>query len=271
MMTSHYHNTSFGWIGSVILHGVMGIILFFSYFHPTLPQTKYIEISLGTMGGGSGNLPKFSLPTQAEPDITTEEKTSTVNNPVALPGRTYFPLTEDVIHLPTTKKSVNSDPNAPITLSNKITTGRDERRSSSFYSSSPGKKEGPTGSYSGSENGTGVVPGSGGEGKGGYGSGDGIGDNVSFGIRWANGINRRMTVGDIPTYPSGVNTGAQIKLRVVVLPNGTVKTATPLQKGDTRLENAALAKVKFWQFEPLQSAQPQLEQVCNITFNFKLK
>jgi TonB family protein len=72
-------------------------------------------------------------------------------------------------------------------------------------------------------------------------------------------------------YPAGVNISAQIKLKVRVQPDGIVRSVAPAQKGDTRLENAAISKVKLWKFEPLLSSQAQMEQECSITFNFTLK
>jgi TonB family protein len=50
-----------------------------------------------------------------------------------------------------------------------------------------------------------------------------------------------------------------------------VKSLNPIQKANERLEEAALEKVRFWRFEPLSSTQPQVDQTCTITFNFKLK
>jgi outer membrane biosynthesis protein TonB len=270
-MTQQYHTTSLGWVFSILLHTGIGVLLFYSYFVPKQPTTQFIEINLGSIPGGDGSLPKFVLPAKSSSDVSSEERSTEMNNPTELPKRTYFPLNEDVIHLPTTKKSVSADPSTPLTLSSKPLPKIDEQRSNNFTSSSTGKKEGAVGSYNSTTNGNAVVPGRGGDGKGGFGSGDGIGDNVSFGFQWSNGGNRKLVSGDMPVYPSGVDVAAQIKLRVVVSSDGSVRSATPAQKGDTRLENAAISKVKLWKFESLLNAQSQIEQVCTITFNFTLK
>jgi hypothetical protein len=37
------------------------------------------------------------------------------------------------------------------------------------------------------------------------------------------------------------------------------------------LENAAIKEVRAWKFQSLQYTQPALDQVCTITFNFKVK
>jgi TonB family protein len=270
MKSGHYH-TSLGWITSFCLHALLGVFLFLYHFYPTIPSTKYIEISLGTLSGGEGGLPKFAIPQQGNPETDDAEVTTNLNNPIALQERKYFSLNEEIIRLPSTKKTINADATMPLTLSNKTVPDRDEKRSSNFFSTSTEKKGSPSGSVSGNANNNGIAPGNGGTGKGGFGSGDGVGEGVSYGVQWMNGISRRRTGGEVPMYPPDVNMSAQIKLRVVVLPNGNVKSATPLQKGNTRLENAAMNKVKFWRFEPLLSAQPQVEQICDITFNFELK
>ena len=77
--------------------------------------------------------------------------------------------------------------------------------------------------------------------------------------------------GKLPDYPAGVNLEAQIKIRAVVLPDGRVKSVQPIQKANTRLEEAALKEVRFWKFDPLSSTISQIDQTCTITFNFLLR
>lgn len=269
-MASNPHSTSFGWIGSVLLHAAVAAILYHTMVHPKPAPTKFIEITLGSLPGGQGSLPQFKLPQHSEA-VGAAPVDANVNNPVTMPSRTFTFGTDDVIRLPATKKSVNVDPNAPLTMSGKISPSRDENRTSSYYAPTPGRKEGPMGIQSGGNDGNGLTPGRGGSGKGGFGSGDGVGDNVSFGVQWANGVNRKLLSGEAPGFPAGVNVAAQIKLRVFVMADGTVRSAAPAQKGDTRLENAAINKVKLWKFEPLPGGQTQAEQACTITFNFLLK
>ncbi len=270
-MSSRYHSTSFGWIGSIVLHAIVAVALYYSVVQPKQITAKYIEITLGSLPGGQGSLTKFTLPNQSDVHAGIEQTSENLNNPVTLPTRTLTFGTDDIIRLPATKKSVNVDPSAPLSMTNKISPSRDDKRTSSYYTPTPGRKEGPMGIQSGGNSGTGITPGNGGNGKGGFGSGDGIGDNVSFGVQWVNGPNRKLISGDAPVYPSGVNISAQIKLRVFVLADGSVRSATPAQKGDTRLENSAINKVKLWRFEPLPGGQSQTEQTCTIIFNFTLK
>jgi hypothetical protein len=100
---------------------------------------------------------------------------------------------------------------------------------------------------------------------------DGIGADISYSLQWSGGGFRKLLRGDLPAYPEGVNVEAQIKIQAVIMPNGSVKSLQPMQKGNTKLENAAMEKVCFWKFEPLKSTMIQMEQTCVITFNFKLQ
>jgi TonB family protein len=72
-------------------------------------------------------------------------------------------------------------------------------------------------------------------------------------------------------YPKGVNIEAQIRLEAQVMPDGRIRAVRPVQKGNTALEEAAIAKVRHWIFEPLALSIPQRDQNCVITFNFVLQ
>lgn len=97
----------------------------------------------------------------------------------------------------------------------------------------------------------------------GPGKGEGFGD-----IEWGGGGNRVVLNKKIPTFPSGVNTSAQIKIRFTVRPDGTVSTMVPLQKADPRLEKAAMDALRQWRFNPLKD---DVEMVGIIPFTFRLR
>ena len=113
----------------------------------------------------------------------------------------------------------------------------------------------------------GTIPYGLGSGSGGGGNGEG-GDG--FAVQWLQGNVRRKLAGDLPKYPPGTNVEAQVRIKTVVLPDGTVRSVQPAQKGDNVLENAAMREVKFWRFEPLPAGVPQVEQTCIVSFLFKL-
>jgi TonB family protein len=59
-----------------------------------------------------------------------------------------------------------------------------------------------------------------------------------------------------------------IRLKFWVLPDGTVADVVPLQRGDVRLERAAIEYLKNWRFTPVPRDQPQVWGILPITYTF---
>ncbi len=97
--------------------------------------------------------------------------------------------------------------------------------------------------------------------------------NGSFGddIDWGGQGQRKIYSYIIPPYPAGVDKEIDIRLKFVIMPDGTVGTIIPLTKADTRLETAAINSLKQWRFEPLNSYQKQVPQTAVIVFPFRLQ
>ncbi|MCX6148387.1 MAG: TonB family protein [Candidatus Kapabacteria bacterium] len=95
----------------------------------------------------------------------------------------------------------------------------------------------------------------------GKGAGDGFGD-----INWGGGGNRIVQHKELPKFPKNVNNSAQIVLRFKVLPDGTVSSIVPTQKGDPALELAAVNALKKWRFNPLKDDSPIMIGTIPITF-----
>ena len=75
----------------------------------------------------------------------------------------------------------------------------------------------------------------------------------------------------VPAFPEGVHQEAAVRIRFTVLPDGSVGSAVLQQKGEPRLEKAALDAFRQWRFNPLPpSAGDRLEQGV-ITFRFLLQ
>ncbi len=106
-----------------------------------------------------------------------------------------------------------------------------------------------------------------GTGLGTRGSGPGLGEGFGD-IDWGGGGNRVVISKKIPTFPPGVNTSAQIKIRFTVRPDGTVSQMVPLQKADPRLERAAMDALRQWRFNPLNE---DIDMVGIIPFTFRLR
>lgn len=105
-----------------------------------------------------------------------------------------------------------------------------------------------------------------GEGLGRFGSGAGRGQGYS--LDWGGGGNRVVLHKELPKYPAGITTSAQIKMRFTVLPNGSVGLILPMQKGEPALERAAMEALRRWQFNPLNDGK---EMMGFITFTFRIQ
>ncbi len=98
--------------------------------------------------------------------------------------------------------------------------------------------------------------------------GDGKGSGYGYSLQWGSGGNRIVLHKELPEYPPGVRTAAQIRLRFTVKPDGSIGMIIPLQKGDPALEQAAMRALRRWKFNPLDS---NITMVGIITFTFTLE
>lgn len=268
--------TVVAWIGSIAFHLVAAAVFFFVHLsQPDPQQQEFVEF---TFGGGVassfGPMPKGDvlpegtppLPAQGVTPATGEEGKVPEGVGVDVPVRQNIAPTEEVVNMPATKKMSANDSPAPTLGGTKgVADAQREPAPSSSTLGFPEGKEGVTGKP-GIPGGSDVAPPFNAGGVGGS-----IESNVSYDVKWVGGGRRDLVSGSLPKYPAGVNVNAQIRLRVVVQPRGTIKAIQPLRKGDTRLENAAIREVRSWRFQSLQRAQPALDQICTITFNFKVK
>lgn len=256
--TSREYQT--GWTISIILHALLAVLMMFLTVRQYIPEPQFVEMTWGMLTSRNSPIPEIPSAERATRQSSVTQ--GSTNESMNLPSRKFLDLPDEVISLRDRKKAVTAE--NPIASSRAGKISANEQRSP-IVSSGQSANENVAGKTTSRSNAQVTVP---------FGSGTdagGLGENISMVVQWAGGGSRKLLVGDMPTYPSGVNISAQIKLKVTVLPDGSVKSAAPAQKGDTRLENAAIAKVKLWQFEPLLSAQPQVEQLCTVTFNFLLK
>ena len=249
------------WVGSILFHIIVAVILFFTSTAGSLPEVQFVEMTWGASSASLATVPTPAIETGAPAPGSTQPPAG-ADNTVDLPVRSNIASPEEVLNIPATKKTdVNEGPSsAPA----RMKTSTADTREPSVAATKLGSKEDLVGKTSAPASQVSAPAGSGT-------IGSSLGEDVSYAIQWSGGGERQLLKGDLPKYPAGVNLNAQIRLRVVVQPRGTIKAAQPLQKGDTRLENAALKEVRSWRFESLQQGQPALGQVCTITFNFKLK
>lgn len=247
-----------GWIASVIFHAAVIIALFFVHLRTQMDMPEFVDMSWGAPASASGAL---NVSARALAASQPRAARSQEEDNIELPKRSPSMFPEEAINMSSSKKTVNPDALPNYMPSNKM-SGAEQKSSASLPESQGRDVKAPA---AGREGGAGVASP--------YGAGTGTsgGQGVSYGIQWSGGGTRRLESGRLPSYPPGVNREAQIKLKLVVSPSGAVKSAQPLQKGETRLENAALKAVQLWKFDPLQSSQPSVDQTCIVTFNFRLK
>ncbi len=75
----------------------------------------------------------------------------------------------------------------------------------------------------------------------------------------------------IPEYPPGLQQEAVVRVRFLVLPDGSVGSMVPVLKGDPTLERVTLEALRQWRFNPLPAHAPQIEVTGIITFRYLLR
>jgi outer membrane biosynthesis protein TonB len=250
------------WAGSLIFHLLIAILLFFTYTAGKLPDVQFVEMTWGMASSTANDFPQAALESAAASE-GNEKISAEASSMVELPSRKNLEMPEEIINVPQRQKLGPNESPIPSTRATKQSVS-DNREPVAKIAGSE-RKEKTAGLTSADKSTNVTAPYTAGSGGG------SIGKNISFAIQWKGGGTRELLHGDLPKYPPGINIEAQIKLKVIVTPAGLVKSAQPVQKGNTRLENVSLKEIRLWKFDPLQSAQPQVDQECRITFNFKLK
>ena len=249
-----------GLIGSIIVHLVIGVVLFFWRLDFTLTEPEFIEVSWGSVANVPAAMPARVSPSGTDggaAPATLLKKGATLD----LPER-QFRADDELIHVPIGKKlEVDERPAATRAAVAENPKGMKDRAAgvglgAKERSATPGRGE------SVGELATPMQAGH---------TGSDVGASVSVSMQWSDGGTRKKISGALPVYPEGVNVEAQIKIELTVLPDGSVKSLKPAQKGNTRLEEAAMKEVRFWKFEQLRKSSPQRDQTGVVTFNFQLR
>lgn len=247
-----------GWVGSLIFHLVLAIVLFVIRVDETRTEPEFVEMSWGKLSNVTVSAAPSSPPSSAAVPVKRKERVQKV--PVNLPERTPG-FDEKDPPLPPTRKSLVEEEYSPAGA----TRSSDAARGKSAAGSGLGTEEKRLAMNGKGESGKAPGPSlTGGEGTD-------VGKSVGYSMQWGDGGTRRLLSGELPQYPEGVSVEAQIRLEAVVTPGGKVRTIRPVQKGNKKLEDAALNQVRNWLFEPLAPGVRQADQLCVITFNFVLR
>lgn len=248
-----------GWIGSVIFHLIVGLLFFFWNLDVTVTEPEFIEVSWGSVANISTSMP--ARPSLAGTEGSVSAPLIKQNRAMDLPERT-FNNGNEVIHVPVGKKlDVDERPAA-----NRVAVAENSKSKKDRVGGiGLGSKEKFTTPGRGESAGDIADPMATGT------SGADVGKSVSVSMQWSDGGTRKKISGALPVYPEGVNVEAQIKIEIAVQPDGSVKSLKPAQKGNTRLEEAAMKEVRLWKFEALRKSSPQRDQAGLVTFNFQLR
>ncbi len=248
-----------GWIGTIIVHLLLALVLFLWKLDLSASEPEFIEVSWGSVADVATSTP-------ARPSLPGSEGTLTTpllqkSRALDLPER-RFATEDEVLQMPSaTKMAADDQPTKQRSHLAENSRGVKDRGAGL----GAGQKEKFTAPGIG-EN-AGELPDPLGSGV----AGSDVGKSVSVSMQWSDGGTRRKISGALPEYPSGVNVEAQIKIETTVQPDGGVKALRPAQKGNTKLEEAAMKEVRLWKFEPLRKSSPQRDQTCLVIFNFLLR
>lgn len=102
-------------------------------------------------------------------------------------------------------------------------------------------------------------------------TGDQIIGSGGFSFDWGGRGTRKILRWEKPKFPPNVQKEIDIKIKFIILPDGSVVSPVPLIKADTELEDAAIQALKTWKFEPLRPGQVQFEQTVIITIPYRLE
>jgi protein TonB len=279
IITSNYE----GWIASILLHGLLSLIFVlviydnpidiseytdvtFSNYNPIdLPVIEENVLSPAPPSPVIASVPKKSQPTIASTPRTdqTVAKSMAPTRKVDLPTRRMTEHDVDRIPIESQGHLTNSGQKDRISTNREAIHGINDDLSSLddeiFNNVKVGSK--PSDKSVGKKVDAIAVPGQ----KGGD-----VKFDKPYEISWE-GVVRDILYDPLPQYPEGLDKEARIRIKITVLPNGTIGDLIPLQKADATLESVTMKTLKLWRLSPLKPTDPQMNQTAVISFRFVLQ
>ncbi len=260
-----------GWAGSILLHLLLLLIALLSYLPEIVRNTDFVELQWGTIASEptpevrhqESTAPPVAQPARATPTpVRTEPERAQparAERTVELPERRMPDLTDEVLAVPQRGDKLEAASGAAL---QGIPDRSQQERTQEPLALRPG----------GTAPGEKALPSASGAGEGTQGPGTGtVGSDVGYSVQWVGGGLRKRVSGRLPDYPEGTNVRAQVLIRAIVAPDGSVLSVTPVQKANRQLEEAAMSELRIWRFEPLRSHVPQVNQDCMVTFLFTVR
>lgn len=279
IITSKYE----GWIASVLLHGLLSLIFLLVIYDNPIDISEYVDVTFS-------NYSPIDLPVIEEnvlspaPPTPIAASTLPTSQPIVTSApRTSQPIAKSKtptrnVDLPTRKMTEYDENRIPIESQGQLTkSGQDDRINTKretihgvndnlssfddelFSAVKPGSK--PSDISVGKKVDAVAIPGQ----KGGD-----VKFDKPYEISWK-GVVRDILYDPLPTYPEGLDKEASIRIKITVLPNGTIGNLIPIQKADATLESVTMKSLKLWRLSPLKPTDPQLNQTAVITIRFVLE
>jgi len=89
-------------------------------------------------------------------------------------------------------------------------------------------------------------------------------------LSWQKGGGRRKTYGALPTLSGPLAKDVSASFKVMVGPDGKVRSVRLMKGRNAAFERAAMARIKQWKFEPLRASRPS-DQLCMVTLKAKAR
>jgi len=279
IITSNYE----GWIASILLHGLLSLIFVlviydnpidiseytdvtFSNYNPIdLPVIEKNVLSPAPPSPVVASVPKKSQPTIASTPRTDQTVTKSMapTRKVDLPTRRMTEHDVDRILIESQGQLTKSGQKDRISTNREVIHGINDDLSSLddeiFNNVKVGSK--PSDKSVGKKVDAVAVPGQ---------KGDDVKFDKPYEISWE-GVVRDILYDPLPQYPEGIDKEALIRIKITVLPNGTIGDLIPLQKADATLESVTMKTLKLWRLSPLKPTDPQMNQTAVISFRFVLQ
>ena len=268
IITSKYE----GWIASIFLHGLLSLIFLLVIYDNPVDISEYTDVTFS-------NFSPIDLPVIEENVLSPSPPSPVV---VSAP-RISQPIAKSItptrrVDLPTRRMTEHDLNRIPIESQGQLTKlGQKDRINTKretvygindnlsslddeiFSAVKPGSK--PSDKSVGKKVDAIAIPGQ----KGGD-----VKFEKPYEISWE-GVVRDILYDPLPTYPKGLDKEARIKIKITVLPNGTIGNLIPIQKADATLESVTMKSLKLWRLSPLKPTDPQLNQTAIITIRFVLQ
>jgi outer membrane biosynthesis protein TonB len=247
-------------LASLVLHGLLGVLLLkiCVQVHPKAPE--FVELNLGRVT--SAGLSEFVDPVAPHALTPSAPEKALGGTPkrVEIPKRRMIEIEEPAISVSEEERMARKrltreedEKRMPIPEKKRLYL----RKQEAFPAM--GEKK-----HFDRKMDIGIVPGSGRETTQ-------VGADVEAAFTIEGEVKNREILSKVLPDPTEVHREAVIRIWFTVRPDGMVGATKPVRKGDTHLENLALAALKQWRFHALNPEQKQVIQTGEITFTYTLK